>query len=1144
MTPVSNPGPTPAESDASGPRIDVARPMRSVGDFAWGSKVLVTGPPGSGKSRFVLGLFDAIVREAGPDAALLVLPTYGEVEHAKRLAITRRGDGPHVRGLLDVSYATFTSLRERFAPEFRVRALPSRAERDRLAARALEAADAPLFRAVRDRPGFRARFLRLVKELKQSGHAPAELLARAREAARALADGPRERWSAFLDAFERYEALLLEAGTPDHEDALVALVGEVSRPVAHPAALRLLVVDGFDDFSGIEARLLEVLSRRVAQAGGVVFVTLPFDDARASLYPATVTMRARLLGREGYVEHRLHDHRRASGPLERLARELFRERAAGTATAGPAAESIGEDRGAASPGSSPTPDRPVVSAIVGADPADEWDRIGREVLARVRAGDGTGFRDVGVIVRRLDAVEPIARRAFAALGVPIRVVGGGEALATQAVVRAIRGPLRLLAGDDGEDDRAFEAHAILEYLRWRALDSGRPVDVAHVDATDHRWRSEHLPTSWTSLRDDLRTHAPASLAPVVERIEEVRATLSHAVDPIGVLERFVADALPLRAASALDAQGRPTDPAADARLARARAAKRRLLDALGEARAGAAGPTLTVGALVGDLLAGAHDTTCEPPDRRLDAVSLLDAEEARHWELPVVFVAGLVEKAFPLHPREDLFLRDEDRDLLAARWGGEGAEGGVPWRTTRDAETGERRLFLGAMTRARDRLYLTRAARDEGGREVAPSFYWRDVAIALGLAPDGPSRFGADPADLDRSAPPLREVVTVGDLRRHVASARPLGRPALLRAGVGPESDADVGSWLARAARFLRPLADPLPVESTPAFASATRVLSPTDVQAGFDCPHRFFLARVACVPQDDVPMRGTTADRRHFGTWIHAALEAAVKEPALRDEEIVAAVLAAKAKDIPDDADRAWYADDLLRIVALFRVRERAAAASGFAPSPRDVEIAFGGKGHEVRLGMGAGAFELAGRIDRLDTDAGGGARRAIVVDYKTSVTTTSRAAASLRRVEDLQLALYARAIEGPRGVTVVGLEHYAGASPARVATIDERAEEAFTARREGHAPRVLATAAFREGLIGKAERRASAAVEAIRLGAGGGHVKRPRTRATCERCAFASVCRPDPLTAPLLARDADDALLCGSNDEADDEPGGGDAT
>lgn len=1139
MTPAT----TPAESDASGPRIDVPRPMRSVGDFAWGSKVLVTGPPGSGKSRFVLGLFDAIVRELGPDAALIVLPTYGEVEHAKRLAISRRGDGPHVRGLLDVSYATFTSLRERFAPEFRVRALPSRAERDRLAVRALETADAPLFRAVRDRPGFRARFLRLVKELKQSGHAPAALLARAREAARALADGPRERWSAFLDAFERYEALLLQAGTPDHEDALAALVGELSRPASHSAAPRLLVVDGFDDFSGIEARLLEVLSRRVAQTGGVALVTLPFDDVRASLFPATVTMRARLLGREGYVEHRRFDHRRASGPLGRLARDLFSEREAGTVVAGPAARSTGEDPGAASPDSSPTPGSPVVSAIVGADPADEWDRIGREVLARVRAGDGTGFRDIGVIVRRLDAVEPIARRAFAALGVPLRVVGGGEALATQAVVRAIRGPLRLLAGDDGEEDHAFDAHAILEYLRWRALDSGRPVDVAHVDATDHRWRSEHLPTSWTSLRDDLRTHAPASLAPVVERIEEVRATLLHAADRIGVLERFLADALPLRGASALDARGRPADPAADARLARARAAKRRLLDALGEARAGVAPPP-TVEALVGDLLAGARETTCEPPDRRLDAVSLLDAEEARHWELPVVFVAGLVEKAFPLHPREDLFLRDEDRDVLAARWGGEGAEGGVPWRTTRDAETGERRLFLCAMTRARDRLYLTRAARDEGGREIAPSFYWRDVAIALGLAPDGPSRFGADPSDLDRSAPPLREVVTVGDLRRHVASTRTFGHPARVGAGAGPDSGADVGSWLARAARFVRSLADPLPAESSPAFARATRVLSPTDVQAGFDCPHRFFLARVACVPQDEVPMRGTTADRRHFGTWIHAALEAAVKEPALRDEEIVAAVLTAKAKDIPDDADRAWYADDLLRIVALFRVRERAAAASGFTPLPRDVEITFGGRGHEVQLGTGAGAFELAGRIDRLDTDSGAGARRAIVVDYKTSVTTTSRAAASLRRVEDLQLALYARAIEGPRGVTVVGLEHYAGASPARVATIDERAEKAFTARREGNAPRVLPTAAFREGLIEKAERRASAAVETIRLGAGGGHVKRPRTRATCERCAFASVCRPDPFTAPLVARDADDALLGGSNDEADDEPGGGDAT
>ncbi len=211
-----------------GPLFDLAASTRGAPEApSPARKILVTGPPGSGKSRLALDFFDDAVRREGPDAALLVLPTYGQVEHAKRLAITRRGDRPDVRGLLDVSYATFTSLRERLAPGFRVRGLPSRRRRDLFADEALSISDSPLFRPVRDRPGFRARFLRLVKELKQTGEEPASLLARARAASGALEDGPRERLEAFLDAWERYEGLLATASTPDHEDALRALVGEL-----------------------------------------------------------------------------------------------------------------------------------------------------------------------------------------------------------------------------------------------------------------------------------------------------------------------------------------------------------------------------------------------------------------------------------------------------------------------------------------------------------------------------------------------------------------------------------------------------------------------------------------------------------------------------------------------------------------------------------------------------------------------------------------------------------------------------------------------------------------------------------------------------------------------------------------------------
>ncbi len=1104
-------------------------------------RLLVTGPPGSGKSKFALDLFDAAVRADGPDAALLLLPTYGEVEHAKRLAISRRGDRPDVRGLLDTSYVTFTSLRERasssggsadvgLADGFRVRVLPSRRRRDVLADEALRASDAALFRAVRDRAGFRSRFLRLVKELKQTGEAPASLLARARAASRALDVGARERLTAFLDGWEHYEAALVRAGTPDHEDSLRALVDELA--VTSGAALfgvKHLIVDGFDDFSGIEVRLLDAVGSAVVAAGGRVVVTLPWDDARSDLYPSTAALRARLVTGKEFVEERLLGFSRAASPaLQALASNLF------------APNTPASDAG-------PAPDSDGVRALVGADPADEWDRIGREILRLVRAGNGTGFRDVGVVVRRMDGVATTARRAFERLGIPVRLVGGGESLASEPLVRALRGPLRLLAGDTGAptaadaadaDDRDFDAHGILDHLRWRALDSGAPLDVDAVDTTDLRWRTKRFPATWQDVLDDFAAHARETLLPTAGRLEELRVeALRVEATTIGdasvFLERVIGELSPLRSSAGFDGQGRPLDPAGDARLARTRAAKRRLLALVAEARSGATaavasqvvpvGRSPTLRAAIDELLDATNDAACEPADRRLDAVSVLDAEEARHWELPVVFVAGLVEKGFPLHPREDLFLRDEDREALATELARENSGAPdpwhtAPWRTAREAEVGERRLFLSAVTRARTLVVLSRASRDESGREAAPSFFWRDVAHALGREADGATRFGGDPADLDRTAPPLVDVATEDDLRRYVASSD---------SATGYASDALVSSWLARAARFRRGTEDALPPSATAAFLAATAKLPPSKIQAALDCPHRFFLANVARVPDDDAPLRGTAADRLRFGIWLHAVLERAVRDKDATDAEIVEAALDDDRAYVPDGADRAWYAEDLRRVLALFRVREAAAKESGYAPGPGDVEIDFAKVAKEVHLGSGAGAFVLTGRIDRLDTHSGEGAKRAIVVDYKATAGTASNAARDLRRVEELQLALYARAIENVRGVTVVGLEHYAATSPLRAATADERAAAAFAARREGKPATLLSTADFREKLLGGAERRASEVVAFVRRGAGGGHRKLPLARGRCARCAFEAVCRPDKRLFSLIPLRPDDAAL-----------------
>jgi len=109
-------------------------------------------------------------------------------------------------------------------------------------------------------------------------------------------------------------------------------------------------------------------------------------------------------------------------------------------------------------------------------------------------------------------------------------------------------------------------------------------------------------------------------------------------------------------------------------------------------------------------------------DARADRVSLLTMHAAKGLEFPVVFVVGLEDGLMPFS------------------WGASGAED-MPDEGGPDAE--ERRLFYVAITRAKDRLFLSRALqRTWRGqlRALPPSPFLRDIAPELQLHHTAPAR--------------------------------------------------------------------------------------------------------------------------------------------------------------------------------------------------------------------------------------------------------------------------------------------------------------------------------------------------------------------------------------------------------------------
>ena len=195
--------------------------------------------------------------------------------------------------------------------------------------------------------------------------------------------------------------------------------------------------------------------------------------------------------------------------------------------------------------------------------------------------------------------------------------------------------------------------------------------------------------------------------------------------------------------------------------------------------------------------------------------------------------------------------------------------------------------------------------------------------------------------------------------------------------------------------------------------------------------------------------------------------------------------------------------------------------------------------------MGEGPGAFLLRGAFDRLDVRAPGGEgpeakRPAILIDYKTGSTGSEDASKAMRALEDLQLPLYARAVERLRDVRVVGLEHYTATRRERFVVGDKAFAPALDLRAEGGRAKTVSEAAF-QAFLDRAAQVASSVVTAIRRGpaggAAGGHQKLPLDGVTCERCAVAAVCRPDVLRFPAVRAPTPSPL--------DDDPlgdGGGD--
>ncbi|HEU5182699.1 MAG TPA: PD-(D/E)XK nuclease family protein [Candidatus Polarisedimenticolia bacterium] len=1007
-------------------------------------KLLLTGRAGSGKTHAILERLVPLLREGRGRDTLLLLPTQGQADHLRGVLLDRG-----LAAFRDDFIHTFFTLSRALAGVLPERIL-GEAAKDALLADLLRSESLPAFERIRDTRGFRRILGAALKELKQNGLTPRQagsrLLAILGERA-----GPRHRDLA--RAFEAYAVRLERAACFDQEDLELRALARLEAEAGSRWGKTVLLVDGFHDFTRVQLGILKAL---VARCAGST-CTLSFDAENPDHPPFEVSRatRAWFLD-QGFEEQFLRGNRRTGKHLARLEADLFTE----------AREGI--------------PDDGSLRILRAASRESEVESIARTILRRVRE-EGIAWRDIAVLYHDLSPALDLLEGTFRRFGIPLRV-SRSRPLEGRPIVRFLLDLGILLA-------QGIEPQVLLRLLRSGFL-ARAPLEEA--DRLEESIRSEGAPETPSGWLQRCRSRDLPRLGVLLDTLRRTGERLRgrHGRETLAALwiGCFEEIALPFGEAGEEDA---------------VECAALRAFVSLFDALKGVhpKGP-IPLGAMVAELREAAAVATFRFPDRRREAVNAIDAREARQWEVPHLFVAGVLEREFPPAPAEDLFLDDEDR----VRLNREGFR--FPDRRMRQAE--EAFLFYTAVTRACSRLQISHAAADADGNPTLASFFLREVVKQV-----DPASLGKvlEERSSGRVLPPPEEIILPEDLDRAIylglGARHPRGAPppeVALAASLYDlrRTDPEFRSGLRAALRGVRAgLLDPLLREEAARRDTAFSHSSLTDFR---QCPYLHFARQwIRLKPLPERELQATD-----LGGILHATLrdyfaaDGAVDPfDALRGH--LEAAARSRQRTFRSRAD-GWR---LRAALAALLETERQRAGS---LRPKFFEVSFGMKEGEhppLQVFVEGREERLSGRIDRVDVDAMG--KLGYVVDYKYSdadVVARAFNASTAEEVAAFQLAIYLLALREvlhlePAGAELLATRRQVRRFAVGRAALAEQWDPPKHSRRldDGEFESYLRRA--REGII--------ALIAAARAGDIATHPLDVK-RCGAGNCPVADVCRYDP--------------------------------
>ena len=959
-------------------------------------RFLVLGKAGSGKTHFVLQKFLNFVEKHKEDNVIFILPTHSQVEHLRDYILRASA----CKGYLDTGLATFSGLANRILDHVDnspLRKPLNEGEKDLVLSSILQNTNTGYFSEVSGYAGFKSAFLNFVREIKENSLDPLPF----KDVLKGIQTGKdysplNQKCNELVKLYERYQKALNKNALMDREDFLAQALSQMDKNTFSEA--ELLLIDGFHDYTQLELKFIKELTSLIPN----VYVTLPYQisDPVPSAFRVSHKTYSMLTGLD-LQELRLDENRRTTSlMLGHIEANIFSQP---EKTVIPELDQLDTS----------------LQITAAANMQDEVEQIARKIR-KLTYGEGYAFSQIAVIFRSIEKYQDIVEDTFARFSIPVRIYGR-KPLKGNPLIKAIMNTtqcftdkwqdeavwkvLKSNTGIDGNlinrvEQEYLKRGTVNDYNKWLKLTSTtelKPVNkfLKQLKKIFTNLEAGHTFSYYCKCYIDIANlfYKP-SFTPPVKSIDEVN-------DNREISDLMKSDAGALKEFMAI--------------------LNNTTLDDLSETSKNTG--NLTFSEFNHILETQVDLSLLRETDRRKEVVNVINVLEARQWEMPVVFVGGLLEKEFPRQVREDLFLKDYYRKKL-------NATGKIALREASEQMDEERYLFYIAVTRAKERLYLSYPSANSNGNLTLPSFFLSDIQK---LFSKEVRKEITIQRNLSNIIPEPEEIITPTDSKSFVYYH--LNTPYVSER---EQYEKDIALWLYNnredESSFREELCTLTALIDSynnlklkfsdkrimKKISETSRRFSPTKLKDYAQCPYKYFGSTTLNLRQA-IPK---SLDSRMQGGIIHKVLEEYFKDT----NDITKTfdnVFNKETKGMVTGFEEMKIRNEMLKTLLAFESMEGDFDTSTFRPSM--FEVKFGDEEiGTLKIGDGnKGGIEISGKIDRIDISEVDGEEIGAIIDYKYGQTEFKKT--DLEEGLDLQLPIYLLALRDVFNVVPVAAEFYA---------------------------------------------------------------------------------------------------------------------